>query len=51
LGQSGVKAKVAGQALKDGLPVFESRSVSQEELLSAFVQFLRKSRDMRELKK
>lgn len=44
-------ADVVRQAVKAGLPVFESLSASQEELVFGFVQLLRKSRSMGELKK
>lgn len=44
-------ADVVRQLIKAGIPVFESLSVSQEELISGFVQLLRKSRSMGELKK
>src|SRR5262245_4629655 len=42
---------VVRQVIKCGFPVFESLSASQEELLSGFVQLLRKSRSMGELKR
>ena len=42
---------VIRQVIKAGIPVFESLVVSQEELISGFVQLLRKSRSMGELKK
>lgn len=44
-------ADVVRQVVKAGIPVFESLSASQEELISGFVQMLRKSRSMGELKK
>ncbi len=44
-------ADIVRQAIKAGVPVFESLTASQEELISGFVQLLRKSRSMRELKK
>ena len=44
-------ADVIRQVIKAGIPVFESLTASQEELLSGFVQLLRKSRSMGELKK
>ncbi|MGH8005314.1 MAG: hypothetical protein ACRECJ_11390 [Limisphaerales bacterium] len=44
-------ADAVRQLIKAGIPVFESLSASQEELISGFVQLLRKSRSMGELKK
>lgn len=44
-------AGVIRQVIKAGIPVFESLTASQEELISGFVQLLRKSRNMGELKK
>jgi len=44
-------ADVIRQVIKAGIPVFESLTASQEELLSGFVQLLRKGRSMGELKK
>ncbi len=44
-------ADIVRQVIKAGIPVFESLAASQEELISGFVQLLRKSRGMGELKK
>lgn len=44
-------ADILRLVIKAGIPVFESLAASQEELLSGFVQLLRKSRAMGELKK
>ena len=44
-------ADILRLAIKTGIPVFESLTASQEELISSFVQLLRKSRNMGELKK
>ncbi len=44
-------ADIVRQVIKAGIPVFESLSASQEELITGFVQMLRKSRSMGELKK
>jgi hypothetical protein len=44
-------ADIVRQVIKAGIPVFESLTASQEELISGFVQLLRKSRSMGELKK
>jgi hypothetical protein len=41
---------IVRQVLKVGLPVFETLSAAQEELLSGYIQLLRKSRGMNELK-
>ncbi|MCI0595950.1 MAG: hypothetical protein L0Z48_05335 [candidate division Zixibacteria bacterium] len=44
-------ADIVRQVIKAGIPVFESLTASQEELIAGFVQLLRKSRNMGELKK
>lgn len=44
-------ADILRLVIKAGIPVFESLAASQEELISGFVQLLRKSRSMGELKK
>lgn len=46
-----VLADVVRQVLKAGLPVFESLTAAQEELVSGFVQLRRRGRGMGELKK
>ncbi len=42
---------IVRQVLKAGLPVFETLSAAQEQLLSGYIELLRKSRGMGELKK
>jgi len=42
---------IVRQVLKAGLPVFESLSTAQEELIFGYIELLRKSRSMGELKK
>ena len=42
---------IVRQVLKAGLPVFESLSAAQEELISGYIELLRKGRSMGELKK
>lgn len=42
---------IVRQVLKAGLPVFESLSTAQEELISGYIDLLRKNRSMAELKK
>ena len=44
-------ADMVRQLIKAGLPVFESLSATQEELLSGFIRLLRKGRSISELKK
>lgn len=44
------QADLIRQVIKAGLPVFESLSTSQEELLGGFIRLLRKSRSMGKLK-
>lgn len=44
-------ADIVRQLIKAGIPVFESLSSSQEELLSGAIRLLRKSRKLGELKK
>jgi predicted DNA-binding protein len=44
-------ADIVRQVLKAGLPVLESLSLAQEQLLAGYVELLRKSRGMVELKK
>ncbi len=42
---------IVRQVLKAGLPVFESLSTAQEELIFGYIELLRKSRSMGQLKK
>lgn len=42
---------IVRQVLKAGLPVFETLSSAQEQLLSGYIELLRKSRGMGELKR
>jgi predicted DNA-binding protein len=44
-------ADIIRQALKAGIPVFESLTASQDELIDGYVQLLRENRIMGELKK
>ncbi len=44
-------ADIVRQVIKAGVPVFESLTASQDELITGFIQLLRKSRSMGELKK
>ena len=44
-------ADIARQVIKAGIPVFESLTSSQEELINGYVQLLRKDRKLGELKK
>ena len=41
---------IVRQVLKAGLPVFETLSAAQEQLLSGYIELLRKSRGMNGLK-
>lgn len=43
-------ADITRQALKAGIPVFESLAASQEKLINGYVQLLRENRIMGELK-